>query len=67
MLPNLFDTQTEGNVLSNKLKKLIILSQVDLTQQLYALYHHNSVSLRKQLRLAWKTASQIVKQCEIYP
>ena len=57
----------EGDALADKLTKIIAISQAELAQQSHALYHQNSLSLSKQLKLTREAARQIVKQCERCP
>ena len=57
----------ECNALADELTKIIALSQIELAQQLHAIHHENSSSLRKQFKLTREAACQIVKQCERCP
>ena len=66
--PNLPGPLAEGSALADKFTQFTTLSQLELAQQSYAMYHHNSKSLRKQFGLTQRNCLSdcFVKECDIF-
>lgn len=64
---NLPGPLTEGNDITDRTTRLVLLSQEQLAQQSHNLHHQNSNSLRLQFKISREAARQIVRQCPRCP